>query len=573
MNIVGINAYHGDSSACLIKDGVVVAAVEEERFTRIKHWAGLPLKAIVYCLEEGGLKATDIDCFSVNINPNASIAKKIGYVLTGGIALESLVKKVKDREKKVNLLEDLKRGLNLENHDVEIEFVDHHIAHLYSSLITTSHEETLFACIDGFGDFKSAIWGFSRGFEIEIDKTIYFPHSLGIFYQAVTQFIGFNSYGDEYKVMGLAPYGRYNYPEEMAELVSVNEEGEFRLDTSYFTHTTKDFKYTWKGGKPDVSSLYSKRMLDLMGENRSEKEELTQRHKDIAHSAQKKYEEVFLGIVNSLYKKYGASHLCLSGGCAMNSVANGKVRENTKIKSVTIQPAAGDAGGSVGAAYYTYVKSANKKLLVDTPYLGPRFTMEQIETLLSTHKSELIADLCEIELLMDDQLIKSVVSGLLEGKVVGWFQGRMEWGPRALGNRSILADPRRTDMKDILNSKIKRRESFRPFAPSILREHVSDWFDQDDDVPYMMKVYKIRESKRADIPAVTHVDGTGRLQTVSKEMNEKYYKLIQAFYEKTSVPILLNTSFNENEPIVCTPKQALDCFLRTKMDILVLENY
>lgn len=429
--------------------------------------------------------------------------------------------------------------------------------------------------VDGFGDFASTAWGYGKNNDIKIDKKIYFPHSLGIFYQSITQFLGFKNYGDEYKIMGLAPYGQPKYLDKLKKILILKPNGEFELNLKYFKFHKSNFKYTWNSGTVSIDDLYSSEMEVLLGKSRTNNQELTDFHKDLAHSTQKLYEEAFINIANTLYEKYQSKNLCIAGGCGMNSVANGKIKKLTKFKNVYIQPAAGDAGGAIGSAFVTYYNKIEKpkKFIMKHAYWGNSYSNDYIKKIIENNillnKNEF-----RIESIYEDEsLCNKAAKYISEGKIVGWFQGKMEWGPRALGNRSILGDPRRKDMKNILNLKIKRRESFRPFAPSIISEHTKNWFEIDDKVPFMMKVYQIKKDKRLVIPAVTHVDGSGRLQTVTKEINPRYYLLINEFYKITKVPIILNTSFNENEPIVCKPEEALDCFLRTKMDVLFLENF
>jgi len=410
---------------------------------------------------------------------------------------------------------------------------------------------------------------------------VYFPHSLGAFYTAITQFLGFPHYGDEYKVMGLAPYGEPTYLDAMRQIVRVQHDGRFELDLRFFTHATQRLPHQWSHGTPVVGTHYSSTVERLLGPARSADQPLEQRHKDIARSAQAMYEEAFFNLLCSISRQHPSDQLCIAGGCGANSVANGKVTLHTPFKEVYVQAAAGDAGGALGAALEVWHQLGNPRCQpMGASYLGRQPAPGEIEALLAD--SEVIQQLqsagCFVSHLGDDAmpdeaaLLDQVSAAIADGLVVGWFEGRMEWGPRALGHRSILGDPRRDEMKAILNSKIKRRESFRPFAPSVLREQVADWFELDGNVPYMMKVYPIRMDKRTLIPAVCHVDGTGRLQTVTETDNGRYARLIKRFYERTGVPMVLNTSFNENEPIVCTPRQALDCFLRTRMDLLVLER-
>ncbi len=576
MNILGINAYHGDSSACLVVDGELVAAVEEERFRRIKHWAGFPSESIRYCLEAADIKMPDVDIVAINQDSRSNLGKKLAFTLTERPELGKILNRVRNKRKREGTVEQLVKMFPNSSFEGEVQNVEHHLAHLASAFLVSPYNEAAVVSVDGFGDFASAAWGIGQGTKINIDDRVYFPHSLGVFYQALTQFIGFPNYGDEYKVMGLAPYGEPQFMEQMHQIVHLQEDGSFRLNMDYFIHHKEQVSHEWDNGSPSVGRLFSDQLADLLGPVREKGEELTQRHKDIAHSVQKMYEEAFFHLLNTLYKRHGIENLCIAGGCGMNSVANGKVKRNTPFKNVYIQSAAGDAGGAIGAAYVAWSETGRveRSFVMDHAYFGPSFSNDQIKSVLEGAAAQLDAEQCSVELINDEsKLYKRTAEAISQGNVIGWFQGRMEWGPRALGNRSILGDPRRSDMKDILNLKIKRRESFRPFAPSILREAVVDWFEEDDEVPFMMKVFQIKEEKRSEIPAVTHADGSGRLQTVYEATNPRYYQLIKAFGEVTGVPIVLNTSFNENEPVVCRPEEALNCFLRTKMDVLVLENW
>jgi carbamoyltransferase len=426
--------------------------------------------------------------------------------------------------------------------------------------------------VDGFGDFSSAAWGLGAGCDLSATQRVYFPHSLGVFYQALTQYLGFPHYGDEYKVMGLAPYGKPFYLDAMRKLVHLLPDGSFTLDLRYFRHHRSQISYQWDNCEPQFGDLFAPALEELLGPRRKPTDTLEDRHRDIARSVQAMYDEAFFHLIRSAQKQFGSTNLALAGGCAMNSVANGKVRRVTPFRRVYVQSAAGDAGGAVGAAFALWHQLGGKRMFVmDHAYWGPEFRPMEIAKVLSEYSPHMSQIGSKIEQISDESaLCDRVATAIADGKVVGWFQGRMEWGPRSLGNRSIVCDPRRSDMKGILNSKIKRRESFRPFAPSILEEAVSEWFEEDDAVPFMMQVFQIREGKRQLIPAVTHVDGSGRLQTVSRRANPLYHRLITAFHERTSIPMILNTSFNENEPVVCKPQEALDCFLRTQMDVLVL---
>jgi len=578
MNILGINAYHGDSSTCLVQDGRLIAAAEEERFRRIKHWAGFPIESIKYCLNEANLCLDQIDHIAINSDPKAHLLKKIKYSILNRPDLRMVIDRINNKNKRANVENELIASFPNNSFNGKVHYIEHHLAHLASAHLVSPFKNSIAISVDGFGDFSSSAWGVCQGDKIEIDKRIFFPHSLGVFYQALTQFIGFPNYGDEYKVMGLAPYGKPVFLEKMRDIVLLNNDGSFKLNLKYFLHHISKVDYEWSGGSPVVGNLFNKRELEsLLGVNSREPgDQLKKIHYDLANSIQAMYEEAFFNILEASYDKYGFDRLTLAGGCAMNSVANGKVYRRSSFKKVYIQSAAGDAGGAIGAAFVVAnkLKALKNRFYMDHAFWGPSFQNEYHEKILKNRESELKKQGCSFKLINnEDKLCSQTAKAISEGLVIGWFQGRMEWGPRALGNRSILGDPRRTDMKDILNLKIKRRESFRPFAPSILRESVGDWFEEDDDVPFMMKVFQIRQEKRSQIPAVSHVDGSGRLQTVSLSTNSRYHKLISSFENLTGVPILLNTSFNENEPVVCSPEEALNTFLRTKMDLLVLGNW
>ncbi|MEY2480196.1 MAG: carbamoyltransferase [Verrucomicrobiota bacterium] len=579
MTILGLNAYHADSAACLIRDGQLVAAAEEERFRRIKHWAGLPTQAVDYCLREARISWRDIEHIAINRQPGVNNWRRAKFVLTHRPHPKLMMQKIKNIRSAASVKESLGAHYQTEI-KAKVHHVEHHLAHLASAFLVSGFEEAACISIDGFGDFASTAMGFGQGSEVKIDNRIFFPHSLGIFYSALTQFIGFPHYGDEYKVMGLAPYGEPTYVDQLRELLQVHADGTFGLNLKYFRHHTDNVSYSWKDCAPEVGTLYREALVDLLGPARKPDEPLEQKHKDIARSVQTMYEKAFFALLVALHKAHPSDNLALAGGCAMNSVANGKVYRRTPFKKMYLPAAAGDAGGAIGAAVYVQAtlnpdRSLSSALRpLTSAYLGPEATDEEIHALLDWKRKEIAEAGCSIAMLASEgKLSRQVAQAIADGKIVGWFQGRMEWGPRALGNRSILADPRRADMKEILNAKIKRRESFRPFAPSILREAVAEWFEQEDDVPFMMEVFTVRPKHRALIPAVVHVDGSGRLQTVHRETNPRYYRLIENFRDLTNIPMVLNTSFNENEPVVCYPEEALDCFLRTKMDVLVLGNF
>ena len=574
MLILGLNAFHGDSSACIVCDGTLIAAAEEERFRRLKHWAGFPSQAIAYCLNEGAVTLADVDHIAVNQDSNVHLGRKIAYLVRQLPDPALVLQKIRTRRHREGVPERLARELPGPAFKGSFHNVEHHLCHLYSAYYVSPFEDAAIVSVDGFGDFSSSAWGMGSNGKIAIDGRVFFPHSLGVFYQALTQYLGFPYYGDEYKVMGLAPYGKPIYLDEMRKIVRLKTGGGFDLNLSFFRHHREEVPYTWTDGSPEMGDLFSPALEDLLGPRRQPSEPLEDRHRNIARSVQAMYEEAFFNLLEPLQRKTGATDLALAGGCAANSVANGKVRRMTPFKRVYVQSAAGDAGGAIGAAFAVWDKSGGgRKFVMDHAYWGPQFSSGDIDELIEAHKTDIEASGCALERLADESgLCRITAQAVADGKVVGWFQGRMEWGPRALGNRSIVCDPRRADMKAILNAKIKRRESFRPFAPSVLDTAVAEWFEEDDAVPFMMQVFQIREGKRLLIPAVTHVDGSGRLQTVYRNTNPLYYRLIEAFRDITGVPMVLNTSFNENEPVVCEPKEALECFLRTKMDVLVLGN-
>lgn len=578
--ILGINAYHGDSSTAIIRDGKLLAAVEEERFRRIKHWAGLPTESMKYCLQVAGVKFSDLEHIAINLDPKVNHGRRLLHVLRHLPSPKLLLARLLKLNKTATVREAIAQAFPRESMRAEMHHVEHHLSHLASSYLCSPFAEAVNLSVDGMGDFASAAWGYGQGQDLRVDGRVYFPHSLGIFYSALTQYIGFPHYGDEYKVMGLAPYGEPKFMNEMRQIVIIKSDGTYELNLKYFRHHREAVPYNWDNGSPDVGTLFTPALEELLGPARKKDEPLEQKHKDLARSIQAMYEEALFALLEKLHGQYTSDNLTLSGGCAMNSVANGKVYARSPFKHLYIQSAAGDAGGAIGAALVIAQKySSNLEPQASSPqrfYMkhalyGPEFSEADYATLLAAEAPRITEAHCQvIRFENTDELCHTTAQAISEGQVIGWFQGRLEWGPRALGNRSILGDPRRANMKDILNEKIKRRESFRPFAPSILREDVAGWFETDDDVPFMMQVFQVREEQRAKIPAVTHVDGSGRLQTVFADTNPIYHQLITHFKGITGVPMVLNTSFNENEPVVCHPKEALDCFLRTKMDALVL---
>ena len=573
--VLGLNAYHGDASACLLRDGALVAAAEEERFRRIKHWAGFPSEAIRYCLQSAGIGLEDVDHVALNSDKRASRGKKILYTLKRRPSPAWLWQRIANARRRASVEEEFRTAFPGSRFGGRVHHVEHHLCHLASAFHVSPFEEAAVVSVDGFGDFASAAWGVGSAGGLNVDGRVFFPHSLGTFYEAITQYLGFPHYGDEYKVMGLAPYGQPRYLDKMRDLVRLRSDGTYALGLNYFRHHNEVVTHQWNNCAPVVGTLYSPAMEQLLGPARQPDAPLEDRHKDIAHCAQAMYEVAFFHLLNHLHERHRIEALCLAGGCAMNSVANGKIVRKTPFRRIYVQAAAGDAGGAIGAALSVHVarNPAVRPARMEHAYWGPDYPDEVLAGLLASRSGDLNSSFSIKTVKDETALCQHTAQALADGWVVGWFQGRMEWGPRALGNRSILADPRRADMKEMLNRKVKRRESFRPFAPAILREAVADWFEEEADVPFMTQVFQVRAEKRGAVPAVTHVDGSGRLQTVRREANPRFYGLIEAFGALTGVPILLNTSFNENEPIVCRPEEALECFLRTEMDMLVLGDH
>ncbi len=577
MNILGINAYHGNASAALVCDGQLVAAVEEERFNRVKYAAGFPAAAIRYCFKEAGITLSDIDHVAVPRNPYARLATKLFYA----IQMPSFAReRARVMIKFTGIPEALAHAFDSDPHQLKAKFhrIEHHQAHLASSYFVSPFEEAALLSADGLGDFASTMWGTGRGNRMNIDGAIAFPHSLGLYYSAVTQYLGFLKFGDEYKVMGLGAYGHPRYTETFRDIVRFNEAGGefgFRLGLEYFTHHKTGPEMSWAEADktPVLGKMFSDQMAKLLeAPARRPEEPLEERHMDLASSLQARLEEVYLGMLRKLAARTKAKAVCLSGGVAFNCVANGKIFDSTPFEQIYVHPAAGDAGLAVGAAFYAWHQTLGRprSFVMDHAYWGPSYSQKEIGTAIKN--SPVAQDGFTITELSDDELFRRTAAIIADGKILGWFQGRAEWGPRALGNRSIVADPRRPEMKDTLNRRIKHREIFRPFAPSILAEKTGEWFAKSYPSPFMTLAYSVQPEKRHKIPAPTHVDGTGRLQTVTREANPRYHALISEFEKQTGVPVVLNTSFNDNEPIVCRPEEALDCFQRTQMDALVLGN-
>ena len=571
MTLLGINAFHGDSSAAVLEGGAFRCGVEEERLNRIKHWAGFPERAIRAVIEDTGTALSEIEHVAISRNPSAHFVQKILFALRRMQSLDTVKSRLANIRKVSDLgerLRDIDSGFRGQIHHVE-----HHRAHIASAFFCSPFDEAACLSIDGFGDFCSSMSAIGRGNNLEILDHVVYPHSLGIFYTAVTQFLGFPKYGDEYKVMGLASYGEPRFLPQMRKIVILKDDGQFETDLDYFVHAAEGVTMSWEGGEPFIGPLFSRKFIEEFGPPREPGSEITQDHKDLAASLQAMYEEAFFHRLIWLQRRTNLKALCLAGGCAMNSVANGKIFRNTRFTDVYIQSAAGDAGTALGAALYVWHQELQnpRDFVMTHSYWGPQYSNAVIQTALKETVSN--GELKIRQHASVDSLTTETAEAIARGEIVGWYQGRSEWGPRALGNRSILVDPRRAEMKDVLNARIKRREPFRPFAPSILQERVGDYFEESYPDPFMIKVYPVRLEKRAEIPAVTHVDGTGRLQTVSSDQNPRYWQLIKAFERTTGVPVVLNTSFNENEPIVNTPAEALQCFLRTRMDRLVMGDW
>ncbi len=572
--ILGINAYHGDVSAVLVRDGQLVAAVEEERFRRIKHWAGFPTESIRRCLEIGGIRGGDVAHVAVSRDPKANVWRKVAYTLWRRPSPRLVVDRLRNAGRVRNVRGPLAEALGVGATALpEIHHVEHHPAHLASAFYVSPFEDAAVGSIDGFGDFVSTSMAVGRGRDIELLEKVYFPHSLGILYTAITQYLGFLHYGDEYKVMGLAPYGRATRLEELRQLVTLKDGGTFELSLDYFRHWSDDTRMEWEAGYPTLPALYSPALESLLGPARNPEDPVEREHEDVAHSLQALYEECCFHILDDLWERTRNPRLCLAGGCAMNSVANGKVRDRTPFEALYVQPAAADNGTALGAAYHVWhqVLGQPRAFVMDHAYWGTAYPDPDVPAMMDGHEDDgWTFEIRHFD--TEEDACRTAAELIPGGHVVGWFQGCMEWGARALGNRSILADPRREDTRDHINTKIKFRERFRPFAPSVLEESLDEYFVGAAPDPFMQQVYLVREEMRPLLPAITHVDGTGRIQTVNARINPTYHRLISAFGELTGVPIVLNTSLNENEPIVDTPEQALDCFLRTRMDAIVIDR-
>lgn len=573
--ILGFNAFHADSAACLVVDGVLIGAVSEERLgSRIKHTSAFPENAIRRLLCDAGLTLRDVSHVAIARDPNANYFAKIAYVAQRPIqAAGAVVEHFRRKKHSQSVIEQLAIVCGEDPSLVKFEVVEveHHLAHIASSYYLSSFDGlTAGLSYDASGDFASLMAARCEGSRIDVLDRVTLPDSLGFFYTAMCQFIGFDHFGEEYKVMGLAPYGEDCYRDLMSQLVKLSNDDWFRLGSGYFgMHDGGESGKSDEVGQVIMSRFYTSRLVDVLGKPRLREDAITQREMNIARSTQVRFEEAALHCLNRLHKLVPTTQLAMAGGCALNGVANARILRETPFTTPYLQAAASDDGTCLGAAYVVWhqVLGRNERFHMKHAFWGPGYSDERMRTV--AEASGYLVKAC----VDDSELVETAAALIADGLVVGWYQGRSEWGPRALGNRSILANPAIATMKETINAKIKRRESFRPFAPSVLKEDVGNYFEQVVDSPFMMHVVKIRPEWRERLPAVTHVDGTGRLQTVDPESNLLYYQLISAFKRIVGIGMVLNTSFNENEPVVDTPEQAFDCFKRTDMDALCLGRY
>ena len=561
MNVIGINCFLHDSAAALVKNGKIIAAAEEERFNRLKHTDKFPILAIKYCLKQAGLDLSEIDHLAFYMKPLSKIYH-LGiknYFKHPFDSFAFLKGEIYNSSRMLSLRLYLRDFLGMRPENIKKNFiihVDHHLAHISSAFLASGYDESAVLSIDGCGENSTCVLAHASRNGIRVIRRINFPHSIGFVYAALTAFLGFQPLSDEYKVMGLASYGKPRFIKQFKEIIRISETGNFKIDTSYFNYE-KELAWPW----------VSKKIYQIFGSPRREDEQITDKHKDIACSLQKCVEETGLALAKFLRQETKSDNLCLAGGVALNCAMNGKIFESGLYKNIFVQPAACDSGASLGAALWAsnYYLSVPSQFDMQNAYLGPEFSEGQIEEIITTSK---------LRFKRYSNISEIAAKHLSEGKIIGWFQGRMEFGPRALGSRSILADPRKPEMKEIVNERIKHRELFRPFAPSILEEYAGDYFIACKRSPFMTFIFKVKEDKVNEIPAVTHIDGTARVQTVSKNDNPRFWKLINEFNKLTGVPVLLNTSFNiRGEPIVCSPEDAIKCFFSTGIDLLVLGDY
>jgi len=572
MVILGLNIFHAESSACIIVDGQVIAACEEERFVYIKNYAGFPTNAIQYCLKAANIKdINDVDIISINSNKKYNLKEKIKYFISKIFKI-NFIPRIIFLLNKQNIHSVINDNLKIKYIN-KIHYIPHHKSHIASAFYASGMEEAVGFSFDAAGDFSTTEIYLCNDKKNKLIGKVNFPHSLGIFYQAMTQFVGFKKYGEEFKFMGLAGYGKPKYVNEIRKLFQDDRKNLFSLNLKYFRHQEIGFSFNFGSAIPYYENLYSRELEDLLGPGLNNPELIGQREMDIAHSTQFVFEEVVFNILNKFYEKYNIKNLVLAGGCAFNSTLNGKIKNKTKFENIYIPSNCGDAGGALGAALdslFNYDNKNFKKNIMETTSLGPSYSNDEIFEKVVRHLNKNI-NVKKIE--SDNELFNYLTDKLIDKKIMGWFQGRMEYGPRSLGNRAILADPRDSNMKNIINLKIKKRESFRPFAPSVLEEKVNEYFYCEHKIPFMNEVIKVNENMTKSVPSITHVDGTARVHTVSKKNNNRYYNLIETFYKKTNIPMLLNTSLNIKGPICEKPEDAVELFFKSEIDILVIENW
>ena len=567
--VLGLNAFHADTSACLIMNGKIVAAIEEERINRRKHSVDFPINSINECLKIANVSFKDITDICINSDPTKNLHIKFIHFLKN-LEFKKINNLFFNRLKnKTNLKKILNENFEL-NHNLKINNIEHHLSHLSSSFYASGFDNAIGLSIDGSGDFSSLTIAECHLNKIIIKKRVYFPNSLGLFYQGMTQLIGFNNYGDEYKLMGLAPYGKPIFEDKIKSKIFKNTNELFKLNLKYFNHHKLDFKYDISENI-NIDNILSNDFIKFTKNEFQNIEKIDEFKQNISSSTQKIFEEYFKKISKYLKKLNFSKNIIYAGGCALNSSANNILLNDSFFEKIFIPFAPADNGGSIGSALFVSNSYGIKIENIQSPFLGNKYSDSEVEEILNFYKTKYALKVKKFNSF--DELCKKVISYITNSGVIGWFQGRMEFGPRALGNRSILADPRNKNMKDIINKKIKRREDFRPFAPSVLKEHQDEWFEENFNNIYMSSVMKVKEKKINFIPAVVHVNKTSRVQTVNKEFNSRFYELINNFYKETGVPMLLNTSFNENEPIVRTPNEALDCLIRTNMDALFINDF
>jgi len=573
--ILGINAFHADSAACLVVDGQLLGAIAEERLgPRVKHSSAFPSCAILKLLSDANLTLLDVTHVAIARDPKANFLSKINYVLRRPFQnIKAVLQHLNRNSETSGVVDQLAEicGVDAKKLSIRLIHVEHHLAHIASAYYLSPFEGlTAGFSYDGSGDFVSLMAAKCEGNRIDIVDKVLLPNSLGFFYTAMCQFIGFNNFGEEYKVMGLAPYGDDIYRDEMAKLVKLDAGSWFELGKGYFgMHNGEPSGHVDESGSLASGIFYTDKLVKLFGKPRFRGDPIGKRELDLAKSTQVRFEEAAIHALNKLHKLVPTSNLVMAGGCALNGVTNARILRDTQFSEMYIQPASSDDGTSLGAAYYTWhhILGNQKRFSMKHAFWGPEYSDDEIRKV--AEGSDFLCKIC----IDQDDLVESASKLIADGLVIGWYQGKSEWGPRALGNRSILANPGIATMKETINLKIKRRESFRPFAPSVLKEDVDKYFEQNIESPFMMHVVKIRPQWRELLPAITHVDGTGRLQSVDGIDNPLYYKLITAFKARTGIGMVLNTSFNENEPVVDTPQQALDCFIRTDMDALCLGRF